>query len=56
VARGANLVSGLGRGLLDHHLEPVGHHRLVIDDEYPIPLAASCILGIHAFSLDHLNL
>ncbi len=31
--RGAHFVAGRAAALLDHHLQPVGDHRLVVDDE-----------------------
>jgi hypothetical protein len=36
--RRADLVSGRRRVLIDDHLQPVGHHRLVVHDEYPAPV------------------
>jgi hypothetical protein len=50
VAGSADFVARRRGCLLDDHLQPIGHHRLVIDNEHPLPLAASCVLGIHAFA------
>ena len=36
--RGAHLVTGCGRSLFDDHLQPIGHHRLVVHDEYAAPV------------------
>jgi hypothetical protein len=29
-------------GLLDHHLQPVSHHRLVVNDKHPAPVRRLC--------------
>ena len=50
VAGGAHLVARRARRLLDDHLQPLGHHRLVVDDEHTVPLASSRVVGIHASS------
>ena len=45
--RGAHLVARRARRLLDDHLQPVGHHRLVVDDEHTLPLVSASVLEIH---------
>ena len=35
--RRAHFVGGIAVGLLHHHLQPLGHHRLIVDDEDPVP-------------------
>ncbi len=50
MTRGAHLVALSHRRLLDDHLEPVGHHRLVVDDEHSVSLTSSRLVGIHSSS------
>ncbi len=50
VAGDADFVARLAGRLLDDHLQPVGDHRLVVDDEHSFALTTSSLLGIHAAS------